>query len=366
MPEPLKNMVDRAALERIAARFVAVTPGFPATAFVDDLTEQLDNLELKDRIAAIAARLRLDLPPSFPDALDVVVAASQQTEPEPREFDAWPLCTFVELYGGEHTDASLDAMERLTVAFSCEFAIRPFLRDHAETTFHRLESWVTHPHESVRRLVSEGTRPRLPWGMRVPALIEDPRPGLHLIDRLYRDESPVVRRSVANHLNDVAMDHPDLAVGTARRFAENGTVETDALVKHALRTLVKNGDPEALEILGFTTEPGVEIESFTCNPGAITLGESVELEASLRSTSPVRQKLVIDYVVHHVKANGATTPKVFKWVLANLDPGESRSLRKVHAVREITTRRYHPGRHRVEIMIAGTAMARAEFDLRIP
>lgn len=365
MPEPLKNMVDHAALGRIAARFAAVAPGFPVDSFVNDLSSDIETLELKERIAAIAGRLRGELPPSYPEAVQIVVAASQEPEPDAGTFDAWPFCTFVELFGTGHPDESLDAMQYLTVGFSCEFAIRPFLLDHREATFRRLRTWVGHPHEQVRRLVSEGTRPRLPWGMRVPALIADPQPGLDLIEPLHRDDSESVRRSVANHLNDVSKDHPDEAIAAARRFGPTGTAGSDALVKHALRTLVKRGDPAALELLGFTTDPQVAVESFTVRPDRIQLRDTVELAATLHSTSANSQKLVVDYAVHHVKANGTATAKTFKWAVVELAPDESRSLRKSHAVRPITTRRYHPGRHRVEMLVAGSPLAGAGFDLDV-
>jgi hypothetical protein len=201
--------------------------------------------------------------------------------------------------------------------------------------------------------------------MRVRSLIADPEPGLALLGALHRDPSPIVRRSVANHLNDVAKDHPDLAIASARRFAADDTGESSELVRHGLRTLVKQGHPDALEILGFTTDADVTVESFSCDPSIIALGESVGFVAVIRSTSIEPQRLVVDYVVHHVKANGATTPKVFKWTITDLGPGEVRSLRKVHPVRPITTRNYHAGRHVVELAVAGRKVARTSFELRV-
>ena len=365
MPEPLKNRIDRAALDRIAARFVSVDPGFDASRFVGDLAAELPDLELKDRIVAIARGLRRELPQPYPEALAVVVAASQEPESETGDFDGWPLCTFVEVYGVDHPDDSLDAMEHLTLGFSCEFAIRPFLTEHPDATFRRLEAWIRHPFAPVRRLVSEGTRPLLPWGKRVPRLLAEPERGLSLIDPLHRDTDPAVRRSVANHLNDVAKHHPDLAAATALRWSADGTRETDQLLRRGLRTLVKQGHRDALEILGFTIDVAIEVESFSLTPAAIVLGDTLEITASIRSTSNRNQNLVVDYTIHHVKANGSTTPKVFKWTTMDLAPGTGIHLRKRHPVREITTRRYHPGPHRIELTIAGEAVAETVFDLRV-
>lgn len=365
MPEPLKNRVDRALLDRIATRFVSVDPRFDASRFVGDLTAELSDLELKDRIVAIARCLRTELPPRYPDALAVVVTASQRPEPEMGDFDGWPLCTFVEVHGVDHPRDSLDAMEHLTLGFSCEFAIRPFLAEHTDTTFRRLEGWTRHPTAAVRRLVSEGTRPLLPWGKRVPRLLSEPERGLRLIDPLHCDADPAVRRSVANHLNDVAKHHPDLAVTTARRWSTDGTRETDQLLLRGLRTLVKQGQRGALDILGFTTDAAVEVETFSLTPPAIALGDILEFAATIRSTSDRNQRLVVDYTVHHVKSNGSTTPKVFKWTTLDLAPGATTDLRKRHPIREITTRRYHPGRHRVELKIAGEPVAETVFDLHV-
>ncbi len=360
MAEPLKNQFDRALLERLARRFHDVHPDFDETGFVATLATALSALELKDRINRVADELRALLPDDYPTALAIVVDAAD--DPGIEGFPAWPLCSFVERHGLDHPAASLAAMESLTRSFSCEFAIRPFLEHHLESTRTSLRGWTRSPDEAVRRLPSEGTRPHLPWGPKVQALLDDPDIGIELLELLRHDPSETVRRSVANHLNDIARNHPDLVVEICTRWQSDPTIEP-SMIRHALRSLVKKGHPGALAVLGFTTSPEVDVASFSIDPATLSLGESITLTTTLASTASSPQHLVIDFVVHHVGASGATTPKVFKWTTVDLGPGESVTLRKRRRIATASTRRYHAGVHRVELQVAGQARAEGAFEL---
>jgi 3-methyladenine DNA glycosylase AlkC len=364
MAAPLKDKVDRAVVEDLASSVVEVEPDFDAEAFVADLVPVLDDLEFKARIEVIARRLGAGLSEDYRAALDTVVAVAR-AEPPLDGFAAWALCTFVEVFGVKDPEASLPAMEHLTKRASCEFAVRPFLKHHWEIAQAQLELFTGNNHEAVRRLPSEGSRPRLPWGMGVPRLIEHPEPGLALLDRLRHDRSPTVRRSVANHLNDVARDHPDLVLDLARRWASEDPPVDAAMISHGLRTLVKTGHAEALEILGFTTRAEVEVLEFTVAPEAVGMGDHIQLDASLRSTGSSSQRLVIDFVIHHVNASGATSPKVFKWTKLDLAPDETVMMRKRRLIQQASTRTYRPGSHRVELKVAGTVVAEAAFDVDV-
>ena len=364
MAQPLKDMVDRAVVEEIADRVAVVAEGFDRDGFVADLMAELPALELKPRIEAIARRLAAGLSADYRRALDVVVAVAR-AEPPIGGFAAWPLCTFVEVFGVDDPDASLPAMEHLTKRASCEFAVRPFLRDHFDLAYAQLEAFTQHEDEAVRRLPSEGTRPRLPWGMRVAPLMKNPVPGIALIERLRHDPSETVRRSVANHLNDVAKDHPDLVIEVTRRWSAEDPPVDRALVKHALRTLVKRGSPEALEILGFTSEASIQVNTFECIPTAVRMGDRIELVAEMVSKSDQAQHLVVDFVVHHVTAAGKTSPKVFKWTTVDLAPGEAISLTKRRPIQHASTRTYYPGIHRVELQVAGRVVAETRFDVEL-
>lgn len=358
----LKDFVDEALVAALAKRFVSVVERFDDAGMVADVAPALAGLELKERIALLARSLAARLPGDFPAAAELVVAAVR-LDPPPSGWEAWPLATFVELFGVDHPGEALDAMETITRFASCEFAIRPQLERHADTAFARLERWVGHPDEAVRRLVSEGTRPLLPWGKRVAALRESPERALALAERLRRDPSETVRRSVANHLNDVSKEHPDLAVAAARRWARDDSPEVDAVIRRGLRTLVKRGHSGALEVLGFTTDPDLVVESFTCTPGRLAVGGRVELAATVRSTGERAQRLVVDCVVHYVKANGSTSPKVFTWTTLHLEPGETATVRRRQWFRDQSTRTHRPGEHVIVLQIAGVAAAETRCTL---
>ncbi len=360
---PLKDFVDPTVVADLADRFAAVDDRFDASGFVAATEPRLEALELKARIELIARQLRAWLDDDYPAALASIVTVAR-AEPPIEAWAAWPLPTVIELFGLDHPDVSLAAMEHVTKRMSCEFAVRPFLRDHFDVTYATLETFTRHDDEQVRRLPSEGTRPRLPWGMKVQRLLDDPAPGIALLQRLRHDPSETVRRSVANHLNDVAKEHPELVVATVGSWMTEA--DTDRrMVSHALRTLVKCGDPGALETLGFTTEAQVTVEGFSVVPGVVEMGDHITLNADLRSTGSVVQRLVVDFVVHHVHASGATSPKVFKWATIDLTPGEHRTLEKRRLIRQASTRTYRPGTHRVELQVAGTVVAEGSFDVRV-
>ncbi|HSI57065.1 MAG TPA: DNA alkylation repair protein, partial [Ideonella sp.] len=254
------------------------------------------------------------------------------------------------------------ALHALTQRFSAEFAIRPLLRDHPALVLETLGRWTRDPSPHVRRLVSEGSRPRLPWGLRLQSLVNDPSPTLPLLRALQDDSSEYVRRSVANHLNDIAKDHPGVVALWLEQFLPEAPPERRALLRHASRTLVKQGDPRVLGAWGLGAAFKGDA-AWRVAPEAAPLGSSLQLALTLHSRARQAQTLVIDYAVHHVKANGSTSPKVFKGWSLSLAPGETRELRKQHSLRPITTRRYFPGWHQVDVMINGKRWAEAGFTL---
>ncbi len=380
-PGAFKHLVDEAAVRSIAAAVAGQLTDFDADAFADALWPALEALELKARVEAIARELAARLPEDLPAALDVLVACLGDPLPasgdpfpggiDGRRYDGpglrgmqvWPLTRFVELRGLEHPVESLAALKEMTRRFSAEFAVRPFLDADPAGTLAVLATWTTSPDQHVRRLVSEGTRPRLPWGMRLRGFVADPEPLFGVLALLKDDPEEYVRRSVANNLNDIAKDHPDRVVEVCAAWQRAGGEHTARLVRHATRTLVKKGHPGALRLLGFTVPPMVEAGPIELSASAVAVGEVIRFEVTLRSTSGEPQRWAVDYAVHHRKARGGTSPKVFKGRAKDVAPGRAVELARNHSFKKVTTRRYYPGTHAIEVLVNGESVARAEFEL---
>ncbi|MDN0199277.1 DNA alkylation repair protein [Streptomyces sp. S.PNR 29] len=259
-------------------------------------------------------------------------------------------------------DDAMALLADLTGRHTAEFAIRTLLRHDLGRALGIIGKWTGSAGIHVRRLASEGTRPYLPWAVRVPDLIVRPGASLPILDALHRDESEYVRRSVANHLNDLSRDHPDLVIDTARRWLADPGTATERLVRHGLRTLVKRGHPGALDLLGFAPA-ALEVDGPHLDHHTVPFGGSVRFTASIRNTGDARARLVIDYIVHHRKANGGQSGKTFKLTTRTLAPGEGIQVARKHSFRPITTRRYYPGQHGISLQINGVESARADFEL---
>lgn len=373
--EPFKNLINPQLIRAFATHLGK--HDIDARRFVRLALDGLESREMKARAELVAEALAHVLPRDFDRAASILEAtlATVQGDAEGWEPGAhtrgvagwivWPMTMYIAAHGGDHPERALTALHAMTQRFTSEFAIRTFVRDHPALTFATLERWLVDPSPHVRRLISEGTRPRLPWGMRLTALVADPSPSLPLLEALRDDPSEYVRRSVANHLNDIAKDHPERFAAILEQWLEGASPERTRLLKHASRTLVKAGHPRVLQAFGLHRELDGEA-SFRLTPKRIVLGESLQLELTLRSSAKHAQKLVIDYVVHHRKKDGSTSPKVFKGWNLELAPGERRVLSRAHAVRPITTRTYYAGAHRVECLINGRAIgAPLEFSLKL-
>jgi 3-methyladenine DNA glycosylase AlkC len=360
MPEPFKNLLNPSVVRDIGARLEARLPGFARRRFERSALDGLEGLEMKARAMQIATALEACLPSSFPDAAEAIEGAIGDGL---AGWALWPVGEFVARRGLDTPDRALAVLHALTQRFTAEWAIRPFIVRHPALVFDTLQRWTADPSEHVRRLVSEGSRPRLPWGLQLRTLIADPSPTLPLLEALLDDPSDYVRRSVANHLNDIAKDHPHRVADWLERHLPDATAERRALLRHASRSLIKSGDARVLAAWGLG-RPLRGTATLAVSPRRIALGEAVTLAVELSAASRRPQALVIDYAIHHVKANGSSSPKVFKgWTLA-LAGGETRALAKSHAVRPITTRRYFSGTHRVELMVNGRVEATAAFELR--
>lgn len=375
MAEPFKNLVD-GELVRLTARHLGrVWSAFPQARFERIARDGLAALELKARIEHVAQALATTLPASFADAASVL---EQSLAPARSDDDlsalragpeglagwsVWPLCTFVANAGLDHPERALRCLHALTQRHTAEYAIRPFLLRHQQLVFATLQDWLVDPSPHVRRLVSEGSRPRLPWGVQLPPLIADPSPTLPLLAALQDDPSGYVRRSVANHLNDIAKDHPAVIASWLERHLPDASPLRRALLRHASRTLVKRGDARVLRAWGLGRALRGDA-TLAIAPRRASIGGEVVLTVTLRSTAARPQALVVDYAVHHRKADGATRVKVWKGWTLTLAARERRVVTKRHSLRPVTTRRDRPGTYQVELRVNGRTVAQAAFELR--
>ncbi len=361
MPEykPFKDEINPETVEALACAVAGAYPRFERADFLRAVTEQLGPLELKERVRLISEQLHEHLPLSFPDAVGVVRRAAG--EPTLRGMVCWSLLQFVEDHGLDHFEESLAALHELTERWSAEFAIRPFLQRYPEATLERLRSWTSDGNPHVRRLVSEGTRTRLPWGQRLPAFIANPDPVFALLEQLRDDDELYVRRSVANNLNDLSKDHPARVIKVLQRWTGSGKEHRLWMARHALRTLLKQGNADALQALGYGP-PSVRLERLMV-PDAVRFGDALLIEVEIASTAKKAQRLMIDFAIHHVKKNGARTAKVFKWSKRELAPGAKLALAKRHPFKPISTRRFYPGLHAVEVLVNGQRTGMCEFEL---
>lgn len=376
MAEAFRNLINEPLVCQAGVQLQRIDPGFDAKRFWRLASRGLDALEMKARAMQIADALEATLPAEFAHAAAQIEAALAPPEAGDAMADLqcmpaglrgwilWPVGEFVARRGQDQPERALATLHALTQRFTAEFAIRPFIVRHPALVFATLQRWCQDDSHHVRRLVSEGSRPRLPWGLQLRALIADPSPTLPLLEALLDDPSEYVRRSVANHLNDIAKDHPALVVGWVLRHLPDASPERRALLKHASRTLIKQGDARMLKAWGLGRR-FAGTATLGLQPKKIRVGDSLALTLALHSSARRAQKLVIDYAVHHVKANGERSPKVFKGWTIELAAGESRTLAKQHSMREVTTRRYHAGRHAIDLRINGEVVAEAEFDLKL-
>lgn len=359
----LKDFIDRKAVAAVAESVAAAAPDVDADDIVDSVFDAAwDERALKQRIRHIAISIRAQLPEDYPEALAIMRRAGATVDTDGGWMSVWAFNDFVEEFGVGDPDISLPALEQFTKLASAEFAVRPFIKRYPKRMAEQMLSWAHNGDAAVRRLASEGYRPRLPWGMGIPALKEDPAPIVPILEVLRSDPSEVVRRSVANNLNDISRDHPDLVVNLLATWADD-SAEGVALTKHALRTLVKQGNPAALELIGFSPDPQVELLRLEVTPSPAAVGAATFLDLELRSLAEEVQNLLIDFAVVYQTVSGATSRKVFKGITAMAEPGQVIGMRRKISLAQRTTRRIFPGPHAVEVQVNGVPLGAVPFDV---
>lgn len=367
--EPLKNIFSRPLLEPFAAEAQATWPAFDTTRFLRLVFDaDWEGRELKQRVRHISHSLRAVLPLHYPDAVRIVEKIAERyiaRHGEKLTFEYTFLPDFVEAYGTDWPDESIAALETITQWSSAEFAVRPLLLRWPERMCAQMLAWSRHPSLMVRRLSSEGIRPRLPWGMGVPALKRDPAPILPILENLRNDPAETVRRSVANNLNDIAKDWPALVLDIASRWLGHSP-ETDWVVRHACRGLLKKGNADALAHFGFEQGvTGVEVSALEATP-QVPLGGRLHFSFSVKNTADTPTQIRLEYAIDYQTISGKTSVKVFKIKELALPAGASEAIVRHQRFQDFTTRKHYAGPHRLRIVLNGRAAAEVEFLVTSP
>jgi len=354
----------------MARNLRTVHPDFDTNLFCERTVTELDLLELKQRAQLIADSLHQHLPKDYEEAIAVLIALMKiplDTSDQLgrySEFYFLPVAEYIHAYGKNHFEQSMRANYELTKVFTAEFSVRVFIEQYPEKSLGLLKKWARDPNHHVRRLVSEGTRTRLPWAGRLRIFQENPAPVIELLEMLKSDPDLYVRRSVANNLNDIAKDNPGLVIDTLTRWqsSNNRDSNTDWIIKHASRTLIKNGYSEALKLQGFDPNAEIALHNLKLTK-TLRFGEKLNFDFTLKNDDDADHNLVVDFVVYFKKANGALAPKVFKLRELKLKAGEEVHISKSHPIKPITTRKYYNGKQALAIQVNGKEYEKESFAI---
>ncbi len=364
MSSLLKDIYSEDFYQALGKPLKNVLPKFSQDKFLSQIfSAGWEQKELKDRMRHTADMLHMHLPADFLQAaplLDKLTIQLTRLRIPGGSLALMFLPDYVERYGIDHYKAAVPLLEKITPISSCEFAVRPFLIRYPDAMLKQMIHWSKHPNHHVRRLSSEGSRSRLPWAIALPAFKKDPRPVLPLLENLRNDSSEYVRRSVANHLNDIAKDNPNIVLQVAQKW-KGLSPETDALIKHACRTLLKKGDPEILKLHGLDARH-LEMSNLK-HSHRIRKGDSLKFEFTVtnRNNKPVLTRL--EYALYFLRQNGQYGKKVFKISEKNIPGNSSIDVSRNHAFRPITTRVYYTGIQRLSILLNGKECQPVEFRL---
>lgn len=361
----LKDIYSPAFYDSFTDVLVQTLPTLQKQDFIAQIfTPAFQQLELKDRMRHTAQVLHQFLPADFEQGARILLALLQNLEKagiKEKVVEFMFLPEYVAMFGLEHYDTAVSAMEVITQFTSCEFAVRPFLLKYEEKMIAQMLQWSLHTHKKVRRLASEGIRPSLPWGMVVPTLKKKPELILPILENLKQDSCEVVRRSVANNLNDISKDHPQVVVTVAQNW-RGLSAETDALIKHACRTLLKRGNTDILRYYGLDGST-VEFKNFQVHTPQVRVGEALEFSFTIANLADEPRVIRLEYGVYYLRNNGSLSKKVFKISEKTFQPKEKIAIQRKQSFRIITTKRFYVGEHQISLIINGIEKAIQTFDL---
>jgi len=359
MAEQLKNMFfTSSSMDKFGDTIKQFYPDFDKKRFLELLFDRSwDAKELKERMRHTAICLHETLPESYEEALTIL----KKAVPHIKGFEAMALPDYVELFGRDDWDLSLPALAHFTKYSSSEFAIRPFLAEDQGRVMSFMSALAEDDDHNVRRFASEGCRPRLPWGMALPAFKKDPSPILPILEKLTNDESEFVRKSVANNLNDISKDHPELVLDICERWYGHSK-NTDWIIKRACRSMLKAGNKRALMLFGFGDPANLQVENLELDNETIRIGEDLYFSFDLIVKGKKRSKVRLEYCVYYAKPNGRQSKKIFKLTEGDFEPGEHTLSRK-RSFQDMSTRKHFEGEHQISIVVNGEEKAKTSFFL---
>lgn len=355
----LKEYFNKEFISRLADEFFLVHKPFNKNAFVDEIISvEWANLELKERMRFITNKMHDFLPIDYAKQIQVL----KQVAPKFSGIQGFVFPDFVQVYGLADFNTSINALEFLTEFSTSEFAVRPFIEKYPTESIKQLLDWSKSKNHHVRRLSSEGSRPKLPWAPPLRGFIKDPKPVLPILENLKNDESLYVRKSVANHLNDISKNHPELVLSICKNWYGK-TKNTDWIVKQALRTLLKQGNKEALAIFGTANADKVEVQDLKISKSKLKIGEGFAFTFELQNTDKEDITLRLEYIIHFMKSNGTTSPKIFKISETILPAQSKKQMVRKHQFANLTTRKHYAGKHQLAIVVNGDVKQILDFEL---
>ncbi len=365
MSSLFKDIYSKSFYAMLSDTLTLTIPAFDKTAFIKLIfNDDFDGYELKERMRHTARVLHCFLPDNFPQAANSIkqlIANLELAGIKEESVEYMFIPEYISMYGLDDYDSSISAFEVVTQFTSCEFAVRPYILKYPEQMIEQMLQWSNHHHHMVRRLASEGSRPRLPWAIALPSFKHNPSEILPILNNLKHDNCEIVRRSVANNLNDIAKDNPDVVIKISTQWL-GLSKETDKLVKHGCRTLLKQGSPEALKLFGFDSAH-IELSNLMIPEPKVTLGASLTFSFTLLNNSALPTKLRLEYGIYFKKNNGTLSRKVFKISERNIEPNQSYPIIRNQSFKPITTRKLYEGTHQLSIIINGKESKKVPFEL---
>ena len=363
MSNLLKDAYNNESLNKLALEIKSVYPPFPVDDFIEfTMDETWDNLELKDRCRKITMSLGKYLPANYSESIGIIDKLITNYGSWLEGIFGMFFLDYIEVFGQneEDWDISISAIERYTPYESAEFAVRPFIINHEERMMAQMYAWSKHENKGVRRLASEGCRPQLPWAQSLPSFKKDPSPILPILEQLKNDPCEWVRKSVANNLNDISKTHPDLVIKIAKEWYGDNK-DTDWIVKHACRTLLKKGNKEVLAIFGYGNAEAVNVENFNLEKNPVKIGE--DLIFTFLLTAKKDAKVRLEYGIDYVKAKGKRSRKVFKISEVSFNESEKKHYTRKHSFADVSVRKHYPGVHSVTLIVNGEECGVLDFEL---